>query len=1151
MDTRGFRYAANLPLDCDGSQQATSSARELGNDAIDQKTATDKKDKQHVYKALLESLTFPREDARLRNVSPAHRETCLWVFEQTAFKDWRDISKVTDHHGFLWIKGKPGSGKSTIMKTAYDRARKNRSREVVIAYFFNARASDLLEKSSLGMYRSLVHQLLKALPYLKDRFVKHFLVKEKQGAVDEWTIPELQDFLVHIAENLGKQPLTAFIDALDEGEEDDVRQMVAFLEELGRVSIQNRASFNICLSSRHYPHISIKKGISLIVEDQPGHDYDITTFVSNQLKGDEGSQMEELRNKLCRKASGVFLWVVLVIPILNKLYDHGQVDAMNERLNEIPEKLDDLFTEILARDTENRDKSILLLQWTLFAKRPLSPTELYLAVRAGSEPLNGWNLEIPTEGTIKRHILSCSKGLTEVSKSQPPTVQFIHETVRDFLLQKNGLANLRPTLGDTMVGSSHDQLRESCLRYFSKMDDPPQSSHSNPHKRNRMGASEHDKARDAVTTKFPFTEYAVIHIFVHADAAEGGGVSQKEFLRDFVRETSAKLRKWIFFRNLFQRYKARRYTPKAKLLYIISEQNLSNLVRVLTKDSIDVNTKGERYGNALQAACINGHERTARLLVDAQADVNAKGGEHGHALFAAIFGKSDITVQLIQNNGAIAPKDMLYKKLLTTIDRGYTLGVRALLDAGATINPRTESGRSPLCRATEKGQFEIVQLLLSKGADINAQFGYYGNGLQAASAGGHNKIVELLLSGGANVNTQGGYYGNALQAASAGGHDKTIELLLSRGANVNTQGGHYGNALQAASARGHGKAVELLLSRGANVNAQGGHYGNALHAASAGGYDKIIKLLLDKGANDVNAQGGHYSNALQAASARGYDKIIELLLGRGTNVNAQGEYYGNALQAASAGGYDKIIELLLSRGANVNAQGGDNGNALQAASAEGHDKAIELLLGRGANVNAQGGHYGNALQAASARGYDKIIELLLSKGPNVNAQGGYYGNALQAASAGGYDKIAELLLCRGANVNAQSGHHGSALQAASAGGYDKIIELLLSSGADVNAQGGHYGNALEAASARGHDRIVKLLLSRGANVNAQGGYYGNALQAASAGGYDMIIKLLLNRGANDVNAQGGHYGNALQAALARGHDKIVKLLLSRGANVNA
>ena len=703
----------------------------------------------HTYQTLLKSLSFNRQDARLLNIRAAHRKTCLWLLEQAQFKEWRDGNKVREHHGFLWIKGKPGSGKSTLIKTVYDKAKRERTHGTTIAYFFNARAPGLLEKSSLGMYRSLVHQLLQALPHLQEHFIERFATKETDGDVDEWTILELQGFLVHVVENLRSQPLTIFIDALDEGEEDDVRRMVMFLEELAQTSVINGTRFKICLSSRHYPHISIQKGVSLTVEGQTGHHDDIVTYVKNHLNEDESPQMEELRDKLCRKALGVFLWVVLVVPILKKLYDHGRLATMAERLNEIPAELDDLFAEILARDAENKDESILLLQWTLFAERPLSPIELFFAVTAGSS--EDWSLDSPSEGTIKRYILNCSKGLAEVSKSEPVTIHFIHETVRGFLLQKNGLAKIRPDLGDSMLGSSHDQLRESSLRYFSRIDNPVQSGCSDLRKRKRANKSEDDRMRKLTSSQFPFLEYAVTFMFNHADTAEGNGLSQKHFLRGFHAGENTDLEKWINCRNLFQRYHVRRYTPKASLLYIVSEHNLYNLVGLLVGDC-DVNTPGERYGNALQAACANGHEQTARLLVDvAHAEINARNGEHCNALLAAIFSRNDTVVRLIQKGGGVVPQEMLHQKLLSTINRGYALGVEVLLELGATVN---------------------------------AQGGRYGNALQAASYRGHDKIVQMLLDKGADVNAQGGTYGNALQAASSGGHDKIVQML--RAGNVSS-----------------------------------------------------------------------------------------------------------------------------------------------------------------------------------------------------------------------------------------------------------------------------------------------------------------------------------------------------------------------------
>ncbi len=57
-------------------------------------------------------------DARLLNITNALPQTCKRVFKEAKFKMWITRNKIEDHHGFLWIKGKPDSGKSTIMKEA-------------------------------------------------------------------------------------------------------------------------------------------------------------------------------------------------------------------------------------------------------------------------------------------------------------------------------------------------------------------------------------------------------------------------------------------------------------------------------------------------------------------------------------------------------------------------------------------------------------------------------------------------------------------------------------------------------------------------------------------------------------------------------------------------------------------------------------------------------------------------------------------------------------------------------------------------------------------------------------------------------------------------------------------------------------------------
>src|SRR5438270_13458919 len=104
--------------------------------------------------SFLDSLRFDQLDARHATIKTAHAKTCKWLLKKSEYLDWLDLNNIPEHHGFLWIKGKPGSGKSTIMKFAFAHAKKTMKDGIIISFFFNARGEHL-EKSTEGMYRSL------------------------------------------------------------------------------------------------------------------------------------------------------------------------------------------------------------------------------------------------------------------------------------------------------------------------------------------------------------------------------------------------------------------------------------------------------------------------------------------------------------------------------------------------------------------------------------------------------------------------------------------------------------------------------------------------------------------------------------------------------------------------------------------------------------------------------------------------------------------------------------------------------------------------------------------------------------------------------------------------------------------------------------
>ncbi|QKX58173.1 uncharacterized protein TRUGW13939_05294 [Talaromyces rugulosus] len=415
-------------------------------------------------RAASSALAFDQIEARYMTIKNAHLETCQWLLNHCRYKDWLNPEKMSEHHGFLWIKGKPAAGKSTIMKFIFTRTKYSATGTIIVSYFFNARGEEL-EKSVLGMYRSLLYQLLHELPHLRQVLDSIHLVSPAQS----WSIEVLKNIFQRAVEQLNQYSLMCFIDALDECKEDGIRDMLSFFEQLGHLTASAGSHFRVCFSSRHYPHISISHGIDLTLESQDGHQKDITNYIHAELKAGTGKAVDEIRDELLNRASGIFLWVVLVVQMLNKEYDRGRIHALRKRLGEIPDGLHELFEDIITRNGQNTEQTVLCLQWILFARRPLSIDESYFAIISGfgrdERFIVEWFPELFSPEIMRLFVLDLSKGLAEITRSRVPRVQFIHESVRDFLLEEGGLGRIQ-SQPQSFTGSSHDRLKQCCMTYI-------------------------------------------------------------------------------------------------------------------------------------------------------------------------------------------------------------------------------------------------------------------------------------------------------------------------------------------------------------------------------------------------------------------------------------------------------------------------------------------------------------------------------------------------------------------------------------------------------------------------------------------------------------------------------------------------------------
>ena len=475
--------------------------------------------------------------------------------------------KAKPDHGFLWIKGKPGTGKSTLMKFALAQAQESMKDPPILSFFFNARGGDL-EKSTVGMYRSLLLQLADRFPEFRRMLYFSSRIQAWSGEDKmNWTVEELKELLAKAIKAPPPTKLVFFIDALDECDEDEIRDMISVFEQIGDSAIAASLYFQVCLSSRHYPHVTVSHARELILEGQGGHDEDITNYINSELKIGSGKSADEIRNEVHKRAMGIFLWVALVIGMLNKEYDRGRMFALRKRLQEIPNGLHELFRDILIRDTGDKQELIYGLQWALFAG-PLTPAQFYFAMMARTNPelLEPWDEELLSPSVLRRFVLNCTRGLAEATRSKYPRVQFIHESVRDFLLKDNGLRVILPEGTTNFEGTSHDELKTCCLKYMDRLTSSDYCS-TYLGLAERRGELRRNPVEPPSGHVFPFFDYAAFEFLDHCQRAHVMGISQVDFLHNFP------ITVWLAASRLTSPLSFKRYPLSPSRAYIFVTHN--------------------------------------------------------------------------------------------------------------------------------------------------------------------------------------------------------------------------------------------------------------------------------------------------------------------------------------------------------------------------------------------------------------------------------------------------------------------------------------------------------------------------------------------------------------------------------------------------
>ncbi len=373
------------------------------------------------------------------------------------------------HHIFAQytrISGKAGSGKSTLMSYICEDPRTIKSlktwagtkgSKLITPKFFFWSPGSVMQKSSVGLLRSLLYQIFQEHPEIAPLPGRH-------EPLSDWTERRLTKIFQSITSDvLSSYRMCLFIDGLDEfsGDHDALVTMFGDLAQ--------NPNLKAVLSSRPYPKFDTAFGSSAMLKLQDLTRDDIKKFVSDKLHACpriqsmaaqepqnvfEGTVPNIIRD-IVSKSDGVFLWVGLAVKDqIRGIEEEDSLEQLEERPRILPTTLEDLYAHMLGNiDRVHRKEAAWFLQLALL-EEPSTLLDFTLAVYETLDHDLQSSAEFPSQNVInqcqqtRKRISTTCAGLLEVHNETsepnptptPPSLEdiavtFLHRTVADFLTE--------------------------------------------------------------------------------------------------------------------------------------------------------------------------------------------------------------------------------------------------------------------------------------------------------------------------------------------------------------------------------------------------------------------------------------------------------------------------------------------------------------------------------------------------------------------------------------------------------------------------------------------------------------------------------------------------------------------------------------------
>ena len=927
--------------------------------------------------------------------------TGRWFLEHRDFLDWTDEASAS--YDVLCVGG-PGAGKSVLASHVVDFLRtKYKDQDVAIAYYYYDYSEQQNQHPS-AFASSLLRQLISPGENVPST-VAEFYQRTRNAVKDQTWFHDLLKLMRRVVSTFRRSFI--IVDALDEA--DIHTQRSGFFEVIGAIRPLSGSRVKVLATTRPHVFSLLNKFQDPVTIEILADPEDLRRYLTQTIKEHPESEelmdtelREHVLDMLTKNANGLFLLPALQLKtILDQITKADVKRTLLHLSTDLRHAFQSTIQRISNLSIARRDLAGRTLMWLSHAQRPLYVSELQhaMAIRLEDDDLDTDN--IPSLRTL----VDCCCGLVEV-ESESFIIRLVHHSLEEYLRENDhGLfrqANL------TIV--------TICIKYMML-----ESLKDLPHK------TRSDFVQ--VLKDFALLEYAALQWGHHAYhvAAEDLKLaalpllSSSPCLITIARVCDSRttgLGHWK------ERIRSWAYSGGAGIS-LAARFGLSELLKILIAEKqsrLRLDARDVYGRTALHEAAIFGHEEAIEVLLQHGADVLDMDYDRSTPLFLAVSHRQIEMVRvLLQHVG------------------------RAQLDSAGP------KGFTPLHKAVDQGDEEMVTLLLQAGASVGATNGPGATALHIAAFRGYLSVAKLLVLAGAFVHVEDKNGLCPLDFAATGGFTELAAFLVQNGGSIFHKGRELWTPLYRAARGGHSESVLFFLDRGADLLVRDFKGNIPLHLAVRSGKMDTVKALIEHNADpelrraQLFAQDKKGSTPREVAFFCAHYDIHKYLRAMEWDIQGMTRPSNASLltTAIEKGDWATVQARLDGDRTCLDAVDEDGQPPLHVAIQENQKSIVEHLFAIGAAIETTGYHGWRALHIAASLGNLDLVELCLSQGAKIDARTHTNQTPLHKAASSQSTAVVRRLVAAGADLGAMNDRGMTALHISAHQNNINVVRMLV------------------------------------------------------------------------------------------------------------